>query len=152
MEREQVRWQAVMDGGDPARLRQGPPLRIRDGHDRHIRELPVEWPQFLEIEAAVKRRHVRRMGQAAHERKVKLSEMEMNDVELARPGGDLFEHPDVRYHLVPAGAAGRLAEQPAAIAQTSRHGNKRDDAEVRIIGKGPRVSFDTNRKTKPEVL
>ena len=111
-----------MDGCDPARLRLGPPLLIRDGHDRHIRELPVEWPQFLEIEAAVKRRHVRRMWQAAHERKVKLSEMEMNDVELARPGGGTTSSRQAPPSLNASGHAGtrvaEVSESPLAKSVT----------------------------------
>ncbi len=68
-------------------------------------EFPVERPQFLEIQPTVQRRHVGRVGQPAHDRKVKLGDVEMNDVELARPGSHLLQHQHVRREMIPAGIA-----------------------------------------------
>ena len=92
----------MLDRGNEIGIRQRRPLRIRDGNQRDVRKAVVNRPQFRQIEPPVQRRHMRSIRQAPHDREVKRRDVEVNDVELARPRGDLFHHPEVRRQLIAA--------------------------------------------------
>src|ERR1700689_53263 len=102
---KQVFRQTMMDGSDPARLRQRTALRVRDRNDRHGREFVEHRLGFGQIQAAVQgggkwRRLPGKQGERI------IVEMKMQKIELARALIDALEH----QHVQPVGIADRTVE------------------------------------------
>jgi hypothetical protein len=80
-----------MNGANPAGFRQRFPLRIRNRHDRHVMELPVQRPELWDVEPPMHCRHVCH-AQPAGDRQVELRDMKVDHVEVADALCDFFQH------------------------------------------------------------
>ena len=105
MKREQFWRQTMMNGGNPSGVRQRMSLCVGNRHDRHVLELTIHRLEFFYVQSPVQRRDMRNRWQPAHDGKVKLRNVEMNDVKLIRKSSNLFEHEDVRSNQVTARAS-----------------------------------------------
>ncbi len=91
---EQIGGYPVIHRGDEVRAGDRPSLRVGDRHQGHVAKADIERLEVGEVLPAVGRRH----GPTSHvpkQRKVKLVDVEMQDVEILRIAADPVEHEHV---------------------------------------------------------
>ncbi len=121
---DQLLGQAVVDGLDPARLRQRPPLRIGDRDDRHGREGVEHRLVFGKIKPAMQRRDERRRL-PREQREWIVIEVKVQKIEVIRLAPHLLQHRHVQRVRIADGAVQSQRSRPARFEVlptcTSRH-------------------------------
>src|SRR5690606_25243920 len=90
----EVERQSVIDRALPVQMRQRPALRVRDRRNRHPGKLVIELFELRNIEPPVKRRQIR-LAVASRQRKMKVVDMEVHDVEFVHSCEYPLEHHEV---------------------------------------------------------
>ncbi len=103
MELQQPEWQPVVHRADPAGVGQGRALRVRDRHHRHVHELAIEGLELGDVQPPVQGGDVGGR-QTPHHGEVHVRQVEVDDIELVRPLGHLFEHQEMWRQIIPARA------------------------------------------------
>jgi hypothetical protein len=94
LEGKQIARQSVMDGADPVRMGQIPPLVVRNRDQREVPKRPVEGREIRQVQSPVLGRQSP-ICEGANERRMQNIDVEVKNIELVDPLSELLQHDDM---------------------------------------------------------